>query len=48
VGKAPKPAVQADSSGDTDLLTILKVYIKAKYNKPGDVYLGCAIGWTGR
>lgn len=32
--------VQADSSGDTDLLTILKKYIKEKYNKPGNVYLG--------
>lgn len=38
-----KPAnipVQADSSGDEDLLSILKAYIKEKYNKPGDVYLG--------
>lgn len=32
--------VQADSSGDLDLLTIAKAYIKEKYNKPGDVYLG--------
>ena len=32
--------VQADISGDEDLLTILKGYIKEKYNKPGDVYLG--------
>ena len=38
-----KPAnmpVQGDSSGDDDLLTLLKGYIKDKYNKPGDVYLG--------
>lgn len=29
-----------DSSGDRDLLTTLKKYIKEKYNKPGNVYLG--------
>ena len=29
-----------DSSGDLDLLTYLKSYIKEKYNKPGNVYLG--------
>ena len=32
--------VQEDSSKDKDLLTILKEYIKEKYNKPGNVYLG--------
>ncbi|AKG72823.1 RluA family pseudouridine synthase [Salinicoccus halodurans] len=32
--------VQGDSSKDRDLLNILKQYIKEKYNKPGDVYLG--------
>ena len=32
--------VQKDSSGDKDLLTLLKEYIKEKYNKPGNVYLG--------
>lgn len=32
--------VQADKSGDMDLLTIIKEYIKEKYNKPGNVYLG--------
>ncbi len=32
--------VQEDSSKDKDLLTILKEYIKHKYNKPGNVYLG--------
>lgn len=31
---------QADSSGDDDLLSILKRYIAEKYNKPGAVYLG--------
>jgi len=32
--------VQADKSGDIDMLTIIKAYIKEKYNKPGEVYLG--------
>ena len=32
--------MQEDSSKDEDLLTIAKNYIKEKYNKPGNVYLG--------
>ncbi len=38
-----KPAnmpVCKDSSNDEDLLTILKEYLKEKYHKPGNVYLG--------
>ena len=31
---------QGDKTGDEDMLTIIKKYIKQKYNKPGDVYLG--------
>lgn len=31
---------QGDKTGDIDMLTIIKKYIKEKYNKPGDVYLG--------
>ena len=31
---------QSDSTGDPDLLNLLKEYIKEKYNKPGNVYLG--------
>lgn len=31
---------QGDKSGDEDMLTIIKKYIKVKYNKPGEVYLG--------
>ena len=31
---------QQDISNDKDLLTLLKEYIKEKYNKPGNVYLG--------
>jgi len=32
--------IQEDSSKDRDLLNELKKYIKEKYNKPGNVYLG--------
>ncbi len=32
--------VQADASGDEDLLNVCKAYIKEKYGKPGEVYLG--------
>lgn len=38
-----KPAnvpVQADISKDCDLLSMLKMYLKEKYSKPGNVYLG--------
>lgn len=31
---------QADKTGDIDMLTIIKEYLKEKYNKPGNVYLG--------
>ena len=40
VEKKPNIPVCADSSNDLDLLTIIKKYIKEKYNKPGNVYLG--------
>lgn len=32
--------VQEDESRDADVLTLLKQYIKERYNKPGNVYLG--------
>ena len=38
-----KPAnlpVQADNTKDEDLLTLVKQYLKEKYSKPGNVYLG--------
>ena len=38
-----KPAgilIQGDNSGDITLLDIYKDYLKEKYNKPGNVYLG--------
>ena len=31
---------QADETGDADMLSLCKAYIKEKYQKPGDVYLG--------
>lgn len=31
---------QADASGDRDLLDLVKAYLKEKYQKPGNVYLG--------
>ena len=31
---------QADNTGDEDMITLVKKYIKEKYNKPGEVYLG--------
>lgn len=38
--KPPMLPVQADASGDMDLLSMAKAYIKEKYGKPGAVYLG--------
>ena len=40
VVKAPGIPVQADKSGDLDMLSLIKSYLKEKYNKPGNVYLG--------
>ena len=31
---------QGDKTDDIDMLTLVKQYIKEKYNKPGEVYLG--------
>ncbi len=31
---------QSDKTGDIDMLTIVKEYIKEKYQKPGNVYVG--------
>ena len=31
---------QADSSGDADFLNIIKEYVKVKYNKPGNAFIG--------
>lgn len=40
VVKPPNLLSQGDQTGDVDLLTLLKEYIKETYNKPGNVYLG--------
>ena len=40
VNKAPGEIVQGDKTGDKPLSDILKEYIKTKYNKPGEVFLG--------
>ena len=31
---------QSDDTNDLDMLTLIKYYLKEKYNKPGNVYLG--------
>ena len=40
VQKEPNTPSQSDKTGDIDMLTKVKQYIKEKYNKPGDVYIG--------
>ncbi len=40
VEKQPNIPSQADKSTNQDMLTIVKQYIKEKYNKTGNVYLG--------
>ena len=31
---------QADESGDKDMLSLVKEYVKEKYNKPGEAFIG--------
>ena len=40
VEKIPNIPSQSDKTGDVDMLTLVKEYIKEKYNKPGNVYVG--------
>lgn len=40
VNKAAGLLAQADRTGDPDVLTLGKQYIKQRYNKPGNVFLG--------
>lgn len=40
VNKKPSDIVQGDKTGDTPLSDIVKSYIKKKYNKPGEVFVG--------
>lgn len=40
INKKPGQIAQGDKTGDTPLNEILKAYLKEKYAKPGNVYLG--------
>lgn len=40
VEKMPNIPSQQDKTNDMDMLAIIKEYLKEKYNKPGEVYLG--------
>ena len=40
VNKRPGDIVQGDKTGDTPLSDVVKEYIRVKYDKPGNVYLG--------
>lgn len=40
VNKASGEVVQSDKTGDETLLDTVKQYLKEKYNKPGNVFLG--------
>lgn len=40
INKKAGQIAQGDKTGDTPLNDILKAYLKEKYNKPGNVYLG--------
>lgn len=42
INKRPGDIVQGDKTGDLPLSEIVKLYIKKKYRKPGNVYLGVA------
>jgi len=42
VNKSSSEIVQGDKTGDQPLSETLKLYLKEKYNKPGEVYLGVA------
>lgn len=40
INKRPGDIVQGDKTGDIPLSEVVKAYLKTKYNKPGNVYLG--------
>ncbi|MEI6681493.1 MAG: RNA pseudouridine synthase [Bacteroidota bacterium] len=40
LNKRPSDIVQGDKTGDTPLSELLKGYLKQKFNKPGEVFLG--------
>ena len=40
ISKRPGEIVQGDKTGDIPMVESLKLYLKKKYNKPGNVFLG--------
>lgn len=40
LNKHPSQIVQGDKTGDTPLVSFLKQYLKEKYKKPGEVFVG--------
>jgi len=40
INKPSNVLVQEDNTLDDDLISLLKIYLKEKYSKPGNVYLG--------
>lgn len=40
INKRPSEIVQGDKSGDVTLLDTVKAYLRVKYSKPGEVFLG--------
>ena len=42
INKRPGDIVQGDKTGDNPLSEVVKQFLKRKYNKPGNVYLGVA------
>lgn len=40
VEKKPNILSQSDETKDIDMLSLVKEYVKVKYNKPGNVYIG--------
>jgi 23S rRNA pseudouridine1911/1915/1917 synthase len=40
INKRPGDIVQGDKTGDKPLLDFVKEYVKVKYNKPGEVFIG--------
>ncbi|MDE5086301.1 MAG: pseudouridine synthase, partial [Trichodesmium sp. St16_bin2-tuft] len=40
VNKRAGDIIQRDKTGDTPLSDVIKQYLKEKYSKPGNVYLG--------
>lgn len=46
VNKTASEIVQADKTGDTPLSESVKLYLKEKYQKLGNVFIGVTHGWT--